>query len=270
MRKIKKRIFEIIEVAKEGDIASKIFDIFIISLIIFNILFLLLSTVEQINIRFHIFFYYFELISVIVFTIEYILRIWTCDFIKGYEKGIFGKIKFMFSPMLLLDLFAFLPFYIPYLIKIDLRFFRVFRLLRIFRIFKLGRYSVALKTIGNVIKSKKEELIISIFVLLILLIFASCLMYYIENLVQPDKFKTVFDAMWWAIATLTTVGYGDIYPITPLGRILGSFIALLGIGFFALPTGIIASGFAEEIKRKDLKNKIVKCPHCGNEFNIYD
>lgn len=267
MNKIKNRVFEIIEVAKEGDILSKIFDISIITLIVFNILFFLLSTIQELNLKFTNFFYYFELVSVIIFTIEYVLRIWTCEFIKGYENGIKGKIKFIFTPMLLLDLFAFLPFYVPFLIKIDLRFLRIFRLFRIFRIFKLGRYSYALKTIGNVIKSKKEELLMSIFVLFILLIFSSCLMYYIENEFQPDKFKNVFDAMWWSVATLTTVGYGDIYPVTNLGKLLGSFIALLGIGFFALPTGIIASGFAEEIKKRE-KEKVVKCPFCGNEFNI--
>lgn len=171
--------------------------------------------------------------------------------------------------MLLLDLFAFLPFYVPFLIKFDLRFLRIFRLFRLFRIFKLGRYSYALKTIGNVIKSKKEELLISLFVLFILLIFSSCLMYYIENEFQPDKFKNVFDAMWWSVATLTTVDYGDVYPVTYLEKLLGSFISLLGIGFFALPTGIIASGFAEEIRNKK-KRKKAKCPFCGNEFFIND
>jgi voltage-gated potassium channel len=137
------------------------------------------------------------------------------------------------------------------IIHFDLRFVRVLRLLRLSRLIKLGRYSDSLKTLGNVFKGKKEELLITAFALAILLILASSLMYFAENEVQPQAFSSIPAAMWWGIATLTTVGYGDIYPVTTLGKLMGSVIAVLGIGMFALPAGILSSGFAEKIKKAE-------------------
>ena len=118
--------------------------------------------------------------------------------------------------------------------------------------------------IGNVIRAKKEELLISVFVMVILLVFCSSLMYIIENEAQPEAFPSIPSAMWWGVTTLTTVSYGDVYPITILGKFLGAIIALLGIGMFALPTGILASGFAEEIQKKG--KEMIICPHCGKKF----
>ena len=162
------------------------------------------------------------------------------------------------------DLIAILPFYLPMIMLIDLRFVRVLRLFRLLRVFKLGRYSESLRTLANVLKRKKEELFITIFVVMILLIIASSLMYFIENEAQPEIFSSIPSAMWWGVATLTTVGYGDAYPVTPVGKLLGAVIALLGIGMFALPTGILGSGFVEEMQRKREKRKI--CPNCGKEI----
>jgi voltage-gated potassium channel len=165
------------------------------------------------------------------------------------------------TPLALIDLLAILPFYLPIFVHLDLRIIRILRLFRIFRVFKLARYSESVKILSSVIKRKKEELLIVFFVLFILLIVASSLMYFVENDAQPNVFSSIPMAMWWCIVTLTTVGYGDIYPITVLGRILGGIIALLGIGMFALPTGILASAFAEELQKKHERPKI--CPHCG-------
>lgn len=152
--------------------------------------------------------------------------------------------------MALIDLFAILPFFLPLLIPIDLRFIRALRLLRIFRLLKLGRYSYALSLLSRSLQNIKEVIAVAFFALVIILILASSMMFYIENEAQPEKFSSIPDTMWWAIATLTTVGYGDIYPITPLGKFLGSFIAILGIGMFALPAGVLAIAFLEEIQKK--------------------
>ncbi len=233
----------------------------------YNILAVILGTVKNIETTLHRFFEIFELISIIIFTVEYILRIWTCVESEKYKNAISGRIKYTFSFMALIDLVAILPFYLPFIHGIDLRFVRVLRLLRIFRLFKLGRYSKALMTIQEVLKNKKEELTISLVLVAILLVFSSSLMYYTENQVQPEAFSSIPATFWWAVATLTTVGYGDIYPITTLGKILGGFIALLGIGMFALPAGILGSGFVERIQ-KNKKSEKIKCPECGNTIKL--
>lgn len=147
---------------------------------------------------------------------------------------------------------------------VDLRFLRAMRLLRIFRIFKVGRYYDSLALITRVIRSRCEQLVISTFLVLICLIVSASLMYYAENHAQPNAFSSIPASMWWAVVTLTTVGYGDIYPITLSGRILASFISVLGIGLFALPTGILASGFTDEMKSSTEDNSV--CPHCGSKI----
>jgi len=153
------------------------------------------------------------------------------------------------------------------LIPLDLRFIRALRLLRAFRVLKIGRYSEAMKLIGDVISKTKEEILTTLFMVSIFLIVTSTLMYFAEHDAQPEAFSNAFDGIWWSIVTLTTVGYGDIYPITPLGKVLGAIMALLGIGMFALPAGILASGFLEEIQKKR-KRRII-CPHCGRSFDRY-
>lgn len=175
-----------------------------------------------------------------------------------------GRLKFMLTPLALVDLFAILPFYLPILIPLDLRFLRVLRLIRIFRLFKLGRYSDALKLMGRVIKAKKAELFITLFIVFILLILSSSILYYVENETQPEVFSSIPSAMWWGISALTSVGYGDAYPMTPLGKFLGAIISLLGIGLIAMPTGILGAGFVEEIRKKRMAQKT--CPNCGVEI----
>lgn len=259
--KIKKRVFEIVEAAKPGDKASKVFDIFIITLIILNVIAIICASVRSLSSNYSLFFKIFEIISVVIFTIEYILRIWSVNIWEKY-KGIFlGRLKYAVTPMILIDLFAILPFYIPMVIPIDLRFLRVIRLIRIFRIFKFGRYFESMQMLGRILKKKKAELLITLFVVVILLIISSSLIYEFENVAQPEAFASIPSSMWWAVITLTTVGYGDVYPITVTGKLLSAAIALLGIGLFALPAGIISSGIIAEIQEKKKKN--IKCPKCG-------
>jgi voltage-gated potassium channel len=260
-KKIRRHVFEILEVSKAGNLPSKIFDIFIITLISLNILAVIMETVESLMFRWGKFFEIFEIISVVIFTVEYLLRLWSCTSDRQYSKRIRGRIRFAFTPLAIIDLIAILPFYLPMLIGVDLRFVRALRLFRIFRVFKFGRYSQSLRSMANVLRAKKEELIITGFTIFIMLIVVSSLMYYFEHEAQPEAFSSIPAAMWWGVASLTTVGYGDIYPVTAVGKFLAGVIAVLGIGLFALPAGIIASGFIEEFQKKRGKQTI--CPHCG-------
>ena len=185
-------------------------------------------------------------------------------FVKDYQAHpVTGRIKYIFTPLAIIDLLAILPFYLPFM-NIDFRFIRSIRLTRLFRIAKLGRYSVALEAMNIAIKRKKEQLIITVGILLFFLLLSSSLLYYTEYEAQPDKFTSIPHAMWWGIATLTTVGYGDIYPVTTAGKIISSLIAIIGVGICALPTGIISAGFLENIRNNQESTKV--CPHCGKEI----
>ena len=263
MNKLRKRTFEIIEIAQENDIISKIFDIFIISLIVLNIVALIIESCSDLPPRLIHVLKVFEVVSVIIFTIEYILRLWTAKYL--YPNSPVPILRYIFSFMAMIDLFAILPFYIPMVFPIDLRFLRILRLFRIMRVFKLTRYNAAMETIVRIMKNEKDKLLYTIFIMGILIIFDSTLMYYVENPVQPEKFPNILASTWWAVTTLTTVGYGDIYPVTPLGKILCGIITILGIGIIALPTAIISSGFIAELN--DQKKTII-CPHCGNEIEV--
>ncbi|WP_026476140.1 ion transporter [Alkaliphilus transvaalensis] len=270
-KNFKLRVFEIIEKGEEDDFLSRLFDYFIVSMIILNVLAIILESFYSVYLRYGYLFKSFEIISVAIFSLEYILRVWTADQKYKDKKKIFASILFIISPIALIDLFAILPFYLPMIIPFDLRFLRMLRITRLMRIFKLNRYSNALSLVGRVLKNKKEELIITISITFLLVLFASTLMYYIEQDVQPDVFPNIIAAFWWAVATLTTVGYGDVYPITVWGKILSGLIAVLGIGLVALPTGIISSGFMEELSQNNNQNDTVKsakyCKHCGEKIN---
>jgi len=253
------RVFEVLELRTPTDRVSRVFNISMMTLISLNVAVVILETVGGLSLRYATLFRRFEVFSVTVFTIEYIVRLWACTSDARLSRPIVGRVKYAFTLLAFVDLLAVLPFYLPLIIPFDLRFVRALRLLRIFRMFKLGRYSDSLKTLGAVLKQKREELFISVFVVFILLILSSSLMYYVEHEVQPEAFSSIPATMWWGVTTLTTVGYGDICPVTSLGKLLGAIIAFLGIGMFALPAGIFASGFAEEIR----STRKVICPHCG-------
>ncbi len=265
--RIKHRIFEVIEVAGEGDILSKIFDTTIITLIIINVASVIIDTFNVPATVTKV-LSYIEIISVIIFTIEYALRIWTADLLRPEMSPIKARIRYIFSFMAIIDLLAILPFYLPFLIPIDLRILRALRIIRLLRMFKINRYTAALKTLGNVFRAKASELMSSMLVVLILMIISAVLMYNIEHSAQPEAFDNAFSSLWWAVATLTTVGYGDIYPVTVLGKILSAIIALLGIALVAVPTGIISAGLSEQISNNandDLGEKEY-CPFCGKKI----
>jgi voltage-gated potassium channel len=259
--RLRRRVYEIVEDQKEGDRLGGAVKLLITSLIVFSVVSVVLETVPEISGRFGGAFKAFELFTVAVFSIEYVLRIWACTADPRYAGPVRGRLRMMFTPMALIDLAAVLPFYLPMVTGLDLRFVRALRLLRLLRVFKLGRYSESLKILANVLRNKKEELAMTVFAAGVLLIVFSSLMYYIENDAQPDRFSSIPAAMWWGVATLTTVGYGDIFPITVGGKILGALSALVGIGMFALPAGILGSGFIDEMHRR--RTQVKSCPHCG-------
>jgi len=261
---VKKKIFELIDPSSADDAESRIFNIGMLALITLNVVAVMLETEVKIYSQYQAFFRTFEVISVGIFTIEYILRIWSCTENSNYQHPVGGRLRFALSPYMFIDLFSFLPFYVP-LWAFDLRFIRVVRLFRLFRLMKMGHYSQSLTKIVRVVNSKKEELGITLFAGAILLIMMSSLLYFIEHDSQPDKFSSIPASLWWGVVTLTTVGYGDVYPITVLGKIVGGAISVLGIGLFALPAGIIASGFASELQNNKTTD-IQVCPHCGKEI----
>ena len=223
---------------------SASFDKLITISILIAIIHLTLETEKAVYEAYTVVFEITEIILTVIFTFEYTARILT------YNKNYYGKsfLQFIFSFDLLIDLLALLPFYLT-LLPIDLRYLRIFRLFRLARIFKLTRYNKAIQTVKLVLSTKKEILTISFILIGIVLYMVSAMMYYVENTAQPEVFSSIPKTMWWGVATLTTVGYGDIYPITALGRFLGGVIAILGIGIFAIPTGIIASGFTEYVEK---------------------
>jgi len=265
MRQIKKRLFEILEAEPaDDDSVNRVVGLFFIVLILLNVLTVVLETVETVYTAHKIFFGGFEVFSVVVFSVEYVLRLWTCTLDPRFNPPILGRLRYALTPMAVIDLLAILPFYLPMLIPLDLRMIRMLRLFRLLRLFKMERYSGASRVLVEVFKEKKEELLLVAGFVVMMLVFSSSLMYFIENAAQPQIFSSIPATMWWSVATLTTVGYGDMLPVTPLGRLLGALIALLGIGLFALPAGILASGFAEKVQTKQRETI---CPHCGKKIN---
>ncbi len=253
----KKIIYEILELSDSTNFYSLADDFIITFLIVLNITAFIASTSPSFFITYKPLLESIEIISSGIFTIEYVLRIWVCTVDRQYNNPILGRIKYAFTPLSIIDLISILPFYLLLLFP-NLGFVNLISLLRLFRLLKLSRYSDSVRTLGAVLYAKKEELIATAFAVFILLIFASSIMYFVEAEAHPKAFGSIPDAMWWGVVTLTTVGYGDIYPITPLGRFLGAILAFLGIGIFALPAGIISAGFSEEVQRKK-QEKMADC-----------
>ena len=245
----KRRVWEIVETAAANDVASRRFDIAISTLIALNILALTLESVEAIGTRWAGWFFAFELFSVAVFTAEYVARLWSCveaDDASG--SGHLGfRCRYALRPIVLIDLLAVLPFYLGVLFHLDLRFLRALRLLRVL---KLTRYSPAVALLFRTLRQERESLSAAMFFLLIVLVITASGIYMFENRAQPEAFGSIPAAVWWAITTLTTVGYGDVTPLTPGGKAFGVLVMIVGIGMVALPTAILASAFSEQLSRR--------------------
>lgn len=264
---LRQRVHAVVE---EGQGAlGRAFSLTVTALILINVTAVILETVEWIAGEHGALLTAIEHVSVAVFTLELVLRLWSCTADARFARPIAGRLRYLVQPLTLVDLLAIAPFFLPLVVP-DLRFVRMARMFRLLRLLKLGRYSDTIRTLGRVFVAKREELTVAASAVVVILVIASCLMFQVEHDAQPKAFASIPDAMWWGIATLTTVGYGDIYPITPLGRVLGALIALSGVGLVALPAGILASGFTEEMRRRreegtapDAPSGPPHCPHCG-------
>lgn len=253
---------------------DKIINVFIIILIILNVIAVMLETIKPIHTKYKTFFDYFDLVSVIIFTIEYILRVWSSNHEEQYKHSFWGRLKYMVSPGALIDLIAIVPSFLHAFIGLDLRILRMLRLLRILRLFRLTAYTKPARMISNVFRKRANELAISFVLAIFLIIIASCIIYFAEHLTPaPDQpaslFTSIPKTIWWSVVTLTTTGYGDMYPVTNLGKGLAIIIMLTGIAFFALPAGIITAGFIDEFRAERVK-KTHRCPHCGEPIDLDD
>lgn len=257
--RVRRRVWEIMEAVRPGDVASRRLELLILALIALNVVAVVLGSVRALEERFGPAFTLLEACSVLVFFAEYAARLWSCVEDPLSRGPVRERLHWALRPMSLVDLIAFLPFLLT-LGTADMRVLRVMRLLRLVRLLKLGRYLAAITLLRCVLRDKREELVMSTALTSVLLIVASSIMYVAENQAQPDKFSSIPASMWWAVATLTTVGYGDVYPVTVLGRVAGGFLALLGIGLFALPTAILGSGLVEAVQPTRPRQE---CPHCG-------
>lgn len=253
-------VFDLLDGDLRADLLHLVVNGFLMILIVLNVTAFVLSTVEPFHAAHALFFDRFETFSVIVFTAEYLLRAWACTAAPEYRAPVSGRLRYLATPLAIIDLAAVLPYYLAFL-PFDARFLRVVRVYRLFRLAKLSRYSAALRLIGRVLESKRAELAVSLLCMLFMLLVAASLVYFVEHDAQPDKFSSIPAALWWAVITLTTIGYGDVYPVTTAGRLLASGIALLGVGTIALPAGILGAAFMEEIDRS--RKSPLTCPHCG-------
>lgn len=254
---MKKIIHGLVEKGENGKRINKNFDKFILWLITLSVVSVILESVDDVEREIGAILYWFNLLAVVIFSLEYILRIYISDITHPSKSRTKSILKFIFSFYGIVDLLAIMPFFLPMIIPIDLRFLRVVRLTWVLRILKVNRYNNSLNLIWSVLKEKKEELAVTGFLTFLILLVSSFLMYYIEGDVQPENFPNIAASFWWAVATLTTVGYGDVYPITAAGKVISGIIAILGIGIVALPTGIIGAGFMNKIEEK--RNGKEKC-----------
>ncbi len=242
--------------------ASLVFNVVLITIITLNAIAIVLHTVESINRRNERLFRDFEVFSVVFFTVEYMLRVWAVVESDKYRHPVWGRIRYMVSWTAIIDLLAIVPFYFT-LFATDLAIVRILRLFRIFRLFRISRYSHAVRLIQHVVADRKEEIVLSVVFIAFMLLINSSVMYYVEHAAQPTVFSSIPATMWWGVNAMATVGYGDIHPITPLGKFLGGLTAMMGIMLFALPTGILTSGFLENLNNQRARKR---CPHCGKEL----
>ena len=257
----KYRLFEILEVGKGSDITSKICDNFLVLLVIGSIFSVILGSVPEIDAEFSEELRWFEIITVLIFTVEYLLRLWVAPL--KYKQSQRPKIKYISSFYGIVDLAAILPFYVSLFgFGVDLRVLRAARLLRIL---KISHYNTALQDLALAIYDERKSFVSAIYIFTVTLLITSSLIFFAENSKQPVDFRSIPDAIWWSLITLTTVGYGDVSPITPVGKIIGAITALLGVCTVALLTGIVGNAFSAQLSRKrsEFRSEVIKALQDG-------
>ena len=250
-REQKKRIFDIIQIGERTDFVSRNFDVFITLVIVANIAVLFLSTFDSLA-AYRGLFDVIEWITILIFCVEYLLRIWTADLLYPHLPRRKAVLKFMFSFDGVVDLLTILPFFF----LMGASAFRMLRVVRIFHLFRINAYYDSFNVITEVLADKKNQIISSIFIILVLMLASSLSIYSAEHEAQPQAFPNALSGIWWSVSTIFTVGYGDIYPVTSLGRVMAVIITFLGVGVVAIPTGIISAGFVEHYQTMQRKNKV--------------
>ena len=245
----RKRLASIVEMGSAGDWVSRGYDIVSCLMLLVNITVTILYTFEKVKAQFGSALLLLETLTVAFFAVDYVLRVWTAPEINSQSSAFRATRKYVLSLTGLVDLLSFLPYYLPVFFPAGTAVFRIFRVVRIFRLFQINAYYSALNVITEVLNSRKQQLLSSVFIILVLMVASSLCMYSLENEAQPEVFSNAFSGIWWAASTLLTVGYGDIYPITIAGKIVSIFITFLGVGMVAIPTGIISAGFVDHYSR---------------------
>ncbi len=258
-RTLRGSVYRVLETAEDNDRLSRGVDIFLIALISASVAAVILESMPAFEQRFAASLYWFEVITIAIFSIEYLLRFWSCveRNAESHASPWASRLRFAVSFHAIIDLLAILPFYLlafGLFGGVDMRFLRAVRLLRVL---KLTRYSAALNMLAITIKENRSALAAAFLILITVMLIAASGMYYFERVSQPEDFGSIPAAMWWAFATLTTVGYGDVTPITPGGKVFGALITVVGIGMVALPTSILATGYAQQLKlnRTEYRNR---------------
>lgn len=249
--RMKRNIFNIIQIGDKSNRPSRIFDVFITVVILTNIVITFLQTFDSLNFLSG-FFNVLEIITILIFSVEYLLRIWTADYLYPQKSSVKARLSFLVSFDGIIDLLTILPFFF----LSGMVIFRMLRVARIFHLFRLNARYDSFNVITTVLYEKRNQIISSLFIVLILMLASSLCMYSVEHDAQPTVFRNAFSGIWWSMSTLLTVGYGDIYPITTLGRVMAICIAYLGVGAVAIPTGIISAGFVEQYQRKSSLSNI--------------
>ena len=258
---LRKRIHDILDPNHRQGLLSNAANYLIYSLIFLTVVVIVLESVPSISRHCTTVFQVLEIVTVLVFSIEYLLRLWCCVESPKYTRPFWGRVRYVFSALALIDLLAILPFYVPFFTA-DMLFLRSVRFLRLLRVVKLGRYSSAFRLVWQVVYAKRAELLISGSVIFFLTVISAIGIYHAEHEAQPQVFPDVPSAMFWAIAALTNVGHAD--PVTGLGKCMASVIFLLGLAMLALPTGVLGAGFVEEFQSR--RDPPARCPHCGKEI----
>lgn len=247
--RIRKKMFSMVSVGVIDEPVNQAYDVISTGALIINLLAAILNTYESLNAQYGSAFALIEKITVAFFAIDFILRILTAA--ELYPNVSTGKavVRYIRSFTGIVDILSFLPYYLPVFFPSGAAVFRMFRVVRILRLFRINAYYDSLNVITEVLSSKKQQLMSSVFIIVVLMVASSLCMYSVEYTAQPDVFQNAFSGIWWAASTLLTVGYGDIYPVTTLGKFFGIMIAFLGVGMVAIPTGIISAGFVEQYTR---------------------
>lgn len=263
--RLQQRLFEVLESPPSGDKISRAVNRVLLWLIVANIAAVVLESVGTLQTRYQVAFQVFERASLALFVLEYLSRIWVSICCERFSHPITGRLKYICSPLALIDLAAILPSLVTGF-AFDFRFLRALRVLRMVRIWKLARYSRSLQIVRSVLKETANQMTAVAAILAVIIIVSAGLMYAVEHPAQPEAFSSVLASMWWTLETLTMINYGDMAPITPLGKFLGVMIGLIGVGMFAMPAGILAGAFIDELKKRSQDKRC--CPSCGASVDV--